>query len=314
MKTEKIDETAGQNTGQAIKTNNTNSSKVYFFIIAIFALLATNVYFFVKFRTSGEKLYSVTLERESLQADIDRIEAELDNVKNQGIDYSPAFANTENRVRFAIENLRSQLETGDLSEEILARARFQVSGLKDDVAAFREETVALRIKAEMLEEENSRLDDELQDSKEEIAVLERRQDVLNQKISRASSIKTSKIHLNGVEVKRNGSLDVNMRARRVDKLKINFTLADNPVAELGNKEVFVRVINPNGSLLANPEDLFFVHGEKLQYTFKENIWFTNNGEEYQFLWADENGFKKGAYTILLYADNAIMGRSSIVFK
>ena len=47
---------------------------------------------------------------------------------------------------------------------------------------------------------------------------------------------------------------------------------------------------------------------------EQNINFTNNGEEYQLLWSDNHKFKKGAYTVLLYADNAIMGRSSVVLK
>ena len=77
--------------------------------------------------------------------------------------------------------------------------------------------------------------------------------------------------------------------------------------------MFVRVIDPAGSLFGDASNIFYVHGEKLQYTFKEDINFTNNGEEYQFLWALDK-FKKGAYTILLYNDNTIMGRASVVLK
>ena len=57
-----------------------NNSKVYFFIIAIAALLATNIYFYVKYRSSGEKLYTMAIQKQDLQIEIDRIEAELDNL------------------------------------------------------------------------------------------------------------------------------------------------------------------------------------------------------------------------------------------
>ena len=62
-----------------------SNSKIYFFIIAISALLATNIYFYVKYKSSGEKLYTITLQKESLQIEIDRIEAELDNIQLGGI-------------------------------------------------------------------------------------------------------------------------------------------------------------------------------------------------------------------------------------
>src|SRR5699024_11539822 len=80
------------------------------------------------------------------------------------------------------------------------------------------------------------------------------------------------------------------------------------------KEIFIRVVDPKGNLIADPKKVFYVHGEKLQYTQKENINFTNNGEEYTLYWEDPNGFRKGAYTILLYSDDAIMGRSSVVLR
>lgn len=293
------------------KVNN----KAYFFILAIAALLATNVYFYIKFKSSGEKLYTVTLQRENLQEEIDRIEAELDYIKNQGIEYSVDYQTIENSVRTTIENLREHLEQSDLSEEELFAAKTQVAQLKDDVSSFKDEVTALRIRNELLVQEKAELNQQLNRTQEEVDKLQASQHVLNDKVSKASSIKVSNVHINGVEVKRNGTTDFNVRAKRVDRLQISFTIADNPVAEVGPKEVYVRVINPNGNLIANAEDIFYVHGEKLQYTFKENINFTNNGEEYQFLWhGDGQGFRKGAYTILLYADNAIMGRSSIVLK
>ncbi|WP_166332393.1 hypothetical protein [Sphingobacterium chungjuense] len=288
---------------------------VYFFILAIAALIATNVYFYIKFKSSGEKLYTVTLQRENLQTDIDRIEAELDNATNQGVEYTDDLEASESEARMVINNLRQDLSKNDISESELVNVRNEVAGLKDRVSQFRDEVVGLRVKTELLARENSLLQDELDASERQIANLKDRQSAMTTKMSKASSIKVSNVSLNGISVKRDGTHTTNVRAKRIDQMQISFTIADNPIAEIGKKEIYVRIINPSGNLIANSEDLFYVHGEKLQYTFKENISFTNNGEEYQLFWSDDNaGFKKGAYTVLLYADNAIMGRASVVFK
>lgn len=288
---------------------------LYFFILAIAALIATNVYFYIKFKSSGEKLYTVTLQRENLQTDIDRIEAELDNATNQGVEYTDDLEASESEARMVINNLRQDLSKNDISESELVNVRNEVAGLKDRVSQFRDEVVGLRVKTELLARENSLLQDELDASERQIANLKDRQSAMTTKMSKASSIKVSNVSLNGISVKRDGTHTTNVRAKRIDQMQISFTIADNPIAEIGKKEIYVRIINPSGNLIANSEDLFYVHGEKLQYTFKENISFTNNGEEYQLFWSDDNaGFKKGAYTVLLYADNAIMGRASVVFK
>ncbi|WP_185217663.1 hypothetical protein [Sphingobacterium mizutaii] len=313
MKTDvnKIDTKEAQ-VAPVVKRDN---SKIYFFVIAIAALLATNIYFYVKYKSSGEKLYTVTLQKENLQIEIDRIEAELDNIKSEGITSTAALVAAEQSARQKIEDLRKGLENNEITGPQIEAAKADVSLLKDQVSKMKDDVTALKIKNQLLAETYSDLNKQVKDSEAKAASLVTEKNALTDKIAKASSIKVSNVHIIGIEEKRNGSLENENKAKRIDKLQINFTVADNPLAAMGKKEVYVRIINPKGNLIANSEDLFLVHGEKLQYTFKENIEFNNNGQEYQFMWSDPNHkFQKGAYTVLLYADDAIMGRSSVVLK
>src|SRR5690606_39833587 len=108
---------------------------------------------------------------------------------------------------------------------------------------------------------------------------------------------------------------VETRARRVDKFRIDFSIADNPLAELGKHDIYMRVIDPNGNLRTTTDyGLFEVDGRQMQYTYKTTINFENDGAAYTMEWADARGFQKGTYTILLYADNAVMGQSSVELK
>ncbi|MEI5983572.1 MULTISPECIES: hypothetical protein [Sphingobacterium] len=292
-----------------------DNSKVYFFIIAIAALLATNIYFYVKFKSSGEKLYTVTLQKENLQTEIDRIEAELDNLKAQDFESSEALINAEKTARIKIEELRTALEKGEVTDVQVERAKQDVARLKDQVSKMKDEVTGLKIKNELLAESNLQLKEESEINKTRANTLSTEKRQLTDKISKASNLKVSNIHIAGVEMKKSGDVELETKAKRIDKMHINFTIADNPLAETGKKDIYVRIINPKGNLIADSEDLFYVHGEKLQYTFKQAINFSNNGQEYQMAWSDQDHkFEKGAYTILLYADNSIMGRSSIVFK
>ncbi|MFD1164738.1 hypothetical protein ACFQ2C_03865 [Sphingobacterium daejeonense] len=300
---------------QAAPVVKRDNSKIYFFVIAIAALLATNIYFYVKYKSSGEKLYTVTLQKENLQIEIDRIEAELDNIKSEGISSTAALVSAEQSARQKIEDLRKGLEKNEISGPQIEAAKVEVSQLKDQVSKMKDDITALKIKNQLLAETNNELNEKVKENEAKTASLVNERNVLSDKIAKASSVKVSNVHIVGIEEKRNGSLENENRAKRIDKLQINFTIADNPLAAMGKKNVYVRIINPKGNLIANSEDLFLVHGEKLQYTFKEAIEFNNNGQEYQFMWSDDtHNFQKGAYTVLLYADDAIMGRSSVVFK
>ncbi|MGY5251896.1 hypothetical protein [Sphingobacterium spiritivorum] len=292
-----------------------DSSKIYFFIIAITALLATNIYFYVKFRSSGEKVYTLTVQKESLQIEIDRIEAELDNLNEENVALSEAMKRSELQARKIIADLRKELEANVLTTEQLNQARKIVASLKVDVSGLKTDIADLKAKNEMLKKENEILNSKVSEGESKISGLTAHNSDLKEKVTTASAVKVSNITINGLHEKRKGRVEVETRAKRVDKLEINFTIADNTLAKTGAKEIFVRIINPQGNLIAQSNDIFYVHGEKLQYTFKESINFTNNGEEYKFLWQEEGkDFAKGAYTILLYADNAIMGRSSVILK
>lgn len=178
----------------------------------------------------------------------------------------------------------------------------------------RNDLTDLHIRNELLRQENIKLNEQVAHTSSALENLTAENISLVEKVNVASNIKVSNIHVSGISINKRGEISLEPRAKRTDNIQVHFTVADNPLATTGPKEIYLRVINPQGSLVANPDHVFYVHGEKLQYTVKETINFTNNGEEYKFLWKDPNGFRRGAYTVLLYADNAIMGRSSVVMK
>ena len=294
---------------------NRNNSKIYFFIIAIIALLMTNVYFYVKYKSSGEKLYTIALQKENLQIEIDRIEAELDNIGIQTSDLSAdKILEEEKNARIIIEDLRRLLEEGSITEIDLQNAKDQIQKLKVGVSSLKEEANEIRFQNEILKKENSVLNETVKNQERDYQNLKSQNDNLANKVTIASAIKVSNIIVNGVDKNRKGNFEIQTRAKRVENLQIKFSIADNSLAKKGRRDVFVRIIDPAGNLLANSENVFVINGDKIQYTFKENINFTNKGEEYEFVWNDSTKFKKGAYTILLYSDNSIMGRSSVLLK
>ncbi|AIM35683.1 hypothetical protein KO02_02580 [Sphingobacterium sp. ML3W] len=292
-----------------------NTSKVYFFIIAIAALVVTNVYFYVKFKSSGEKVYALTVEKENLEVEIDRIEAELDKMKIENVQLSPPLVEKELDARNKIVDLRAKLARKELSQSDIDYAQSTITSLKSEVAYFTLDVNRLIQENKILAEKNDLLQKEVSESSNKISDLKNSNLNLASKVNVAAALKVSNIAVYGLQEKRNKKLEIEERAKRVDKLSVNFTIADNTLAKEGKKDVFVRIIDPQGNLIVNQDgNTFYAHGEKLQFTFKDSLQFTNHGEEYTLYWTGDNKFVKGAYTVLLYSDNAIMGRSTVVLK
>lgn len=291
-----------------------DSSKIYLFIIAIAALLATNIYFYVKFKSSGEKVNTLTVEKENLQVQIDRIEAELDKIDNESVELTPEMTVQKENSRRNIAELRLKLENKEISQKDIDDAQVRIYALKKQVDHYRVDVQKLIQENKILSKQNENLSESVEQKKRQIVNLSSTNSELKEKVSAASALKVSSIIINGVSVKKNGQENVEEKAKRVDKLRVSFTIADNSLAKKGEKDIYVRVIDPQGNLVINGDNLFYVHGEQLQYTFQHNILFTNKGEDYVMYWIADNGFSKGAYTILLYSDNAIMGRSTILLR
>jgi len=55
--------------------------------------------------------------------------------------------------------------------------------------------------------------------------------------------------------------------RNLDKVRVCFTLRENPIAEAGNKIVYLRVLRPDQLVITpSPDNLFEVKGEQLIFS------------------------------------------------
>ena len=105
------------------------------------------------------------------------------------------------------------------------------------------------------------------------------------------------------------------RASTTDKLRVNFSIVNNPLAEKGIHTIFLRVIDPSGNLvISNNGGIFISDDEELQYSYKTAIEFANDGRSYTIDWADGRTYQKGVYTIILYADGYTIGKGSLSLR
>jgi hypothetical protein len=105
------------------------------------------------------------------------------------------------------------------------------------------------------------------------------------------------------------------RAAPAKKIKINFTVAGNSVAQKGMHDIFIRIIDPTGNLITESDSgPFSADGQDLQFTYKTAIDFKDDGSAYTIDWLNPGAFQKGAYTVLLYADGYTMGKTGFELK
>lgn len=291
-----------------------DATKIYLFILAIVTLLATNIYFYTKYKTSEERAFGISTERIYLQDEVDRIEGELNRLSSENAELSQALSISEDSVRFLIAELRTKLDQQNLTQTELIQAQQQIDQLRDEVFQYRERLATLSLQNSRLQIENQSLIQEISNNQERVSSLEAENLDLSEQIKTAAVLRLSNINISGIRVRNGGRTEVETKARRINHFHIVFNLADNPLVEHGEIDLYIRVIDPNGNLKTKENQIFDLAGNPMQYTEKSPIYFTNQGESYSIDWMDSQGFKKGTYTVVLYTEKSTLGHSSIILN
>jgi hypothetical protein len=166
-----------------------------------------------------------------------------------------------------------------------------------------------------LNNENTTLNDSLQQQTTYNTTLSEQNLELAKKVAIGSVVKANNFSVSTMRKRNNGSFKESDKARRVDLIKVSFTLADNPIAEEKSIVSRVTIKAPNGSII-NPKGIFNdASGQEIRYTETTNIPYKKKTLNADFLISTESlTLEKGDYEILIYTDDKLVGRLTKTLK
>jgi hypothetical protein len=98
------------------------------------------------------------------------------------------------------------------------------------------------------------------------------------------------------------------RAARAAQLRVDFVLSANELAQPGERPVYVRVVGPDGYLLANnPGATFDFEGEARAYTALREVDYDNTKDISVALYYKGSGIVAGKYLVEVYMDGRLLG-------
>lgn len=292
-----------------------NSNVIYFLVVVIVALLGTDVYLYMKKNTSDQKIVYQNDEKTRLQTELDSLEAQIEQVNAGKTKMSAEMQAKNDSLRAKIKVLRSELAKGKLTAEELSKAQEDVKQLRYFVTKYTADIDELKKENTSLTTERDTLKTNLTTVSEKATNLEKQNQDLNNKVTVASALKVGAASVVGYKVKKNGKESDETKAKNVNKLKINFTVASNAIAVKGLHDIFIRVIDPIGNLITTGDSgTFNADSQDLQYTYKTSIDYKDDGVNYTVDWMYAQPFQKGTYTVMLYSDGYTMGKTSVTFR
>jgi hypothetical protein len=300
---------------QTGQTPKKNSNVIYFLIVVVLALLATDVYLYLQKNKSDTKIVYQNDEKTRLQTELDSLEAQIEQVNAGKTKMTQQMQAQTDSLKAKIKVLRTELAKGKLTVAELNQAQENVKQLRYFVTKYTADIEELKKQNTALSTERDTLKTTLKVANQKDSTLSKQNQDLGAKVKVGSAIKLATSDIVAYKVRGSGKEIDTKRASPAKKIKINFTVASNDIAEKGMHDIYVRIIDPTGNLITGTDSgPFTADGQDLQFTYKTSIDFKNDGSGYTIDWVNPAAFQKGDYTVLLYADGYTMGKSGFSLK
>ena len=242
----------------------------------------------------AQQMLSLQTDFENLNSDYENINLQLDTSREQVAALIDQLAKTEATNRAKIRQYEKELGT---LRSIMRGYIVQIDSLNTLNKKLTADAAAARQEAAESRQANENLTRQVED--------------LSGQVAAGSVIKSRSLQV----VAYNGSERSTDRSSRVKYLVVSLTLVENAIAEKGPLQVYVRVKNPDGILLMNSASTSFtVNGETLSATASREVDYEGQDLEMRIYVKDVGEFIKGVYSVEVYTEKGLLGRTELMFR
>lgn len=135
-------------------------------------------------------------------------------------------------------------------------------------------------------------------------------------VAKGSALNLTTFKVDAVKERNSGKLVSTTRAKSTDKLKICFTVANNVIAQAGDREFYLEVLDPQGNVLGESYSKTNDNGGSITYSKGTSFYYENsNLDVCDYISKPAGDFQKGNYMANVY-DNKLklLGNVKFVLK
>jgi len=307
------------NSPQNLTVKKEKGSAKTLVIIVIIVLLGVNALLLWQFfdkkstlDTTQQSLIVATDERDNLQAELDDLKNEYDRVNADNATLQSQLADRDEEIKAKVAEIQRMIQSGDAAQ--LKKVRSELAKLKELNKVYITQIDSLNTVAQQLKGENIVLTADLTKEKSRSQNLTDENVLLANKVAIGSVLKTSNIDVTGVKYRSSGKEVETNRANSTEKIKACFSLLENLVIDAGPKDIYVRILGPDGAILSTTTETFMYKGQPSIYTTKETIDYENEKTDLCVYWSKGTEYSKGNYTVEIYADGNQIGKTDLTLK
>jgi hypothetical protein len=294
-------------TAQPNGKNNGNSKKIgvliALLVIAVLAIVYLTTTQHKQVAEQQQQIEQLQLANEQLQLsnEYDALNNEFAQYENQtSLLANDSIVQKYSAARAQVEKLLQELKNEkNKSAAQISKLKGEIATLKGILRTYVEQINTLNQENQELRNENQEVKARNEQLSQTVQTVEKNNKALNERMTLAEKLNVTGLNLKAINKKGKAEKKVS-KARQ---LMVTFTIPQNNSTPVGEKTIFVRITNPEGSLLDGGGSFQF-EGSTLAATARKKIEYA--GEEIggiTIYWDVNTTLNAGDYTVELFCDN-----------
>jgi len=278
----------------------------------IVILIALGIYSYTSYSSIKSHESFLLQEKQLIEAELSEM---LDSYEDISDDYelvSEELEQAKKEIQIALDSLKVL----NSNLEVVSKFKTQLIALKTKNKVLLTTIDSLSVENERLANEKRLAYNSIRKKNRTISSLESEKDSLNKTIDKAGLIAATNVDAQAFKVVRGDRKKFTDKARRADALDICITIAENPIAESGNKTIYIQVLTPENNVLADQGAMQF-GDNTLIYSKKEVLNYSNETIDLCTIIKASNNDKpleKGLYYVNVFNDDRILNSSTFELK
>ena len=258
---------------------------------------------------------TISSEKDSLQKVFNDVSSKYDGLKITDASKDSSIAAKDKEIAGKQKYIQSILNKSNATKEELTKAKLMIASLNQDVDGY-------KTQIDNLKKANSQLTEEKQQVTNERDIAQKNLDSTKQVVAQkenvidiGSTLHVSNFSITGIDVKRNGKERETTKSKKVNLLRIAFTIDENLITPSGSKDLLICISGPDGNLISAPE-----YGSG-SFTTRDNVdkgytqklainYVQGKSQIVTFDWKKQSDYPRGDYKIEVYNNGFLVGKST----
>jgi len=281
--------------------------------LALLALLGGGGYYiWQQQQTINELTEGFQLEKEQLEDEYTQLAIQYEGYKLQVNNDSLEQKLEDQRIKMQrlVEELR---QTKAQDAKRIAALKKELETVRNVLRYYVAQVDSLNKVNDALVAENKQIRTDMRSVQQQNQQVREQNETLTKKVTVAAQLSATNISVTALNHK--DRVEKRLRASKLDKFQVNFTIAANVTAETGQKDIYLRILRPSDEVLTNNQSgRFKYETAMLDYSARKTIEFGGEETHVTMFYKRGESLDAGTYNVELYADGSMIGRGSITLR